>query len=192
MHVYSLRPCSNCSKFCSIDISHGKVSGKWSFANLCMVEAMVCSLHASRYFSNVGLPLNVPCKLTVVLDLRNNYQQVGVMLAPSCNIGVLEMWVQRTATHCNTLQHTAIHCNTLQHTATRCNTPASRGDICTRMRHWCAGFLLATHWQHTVAHCNTQELTATHCSTLQHTGTHCNTQEFTATHRNSLQHTSRQ
>ena len=28
------------------------------------------------------------------------------------------LYVQRTATHCNTLQYTATHCNTLQHTAT--------------------------------------------------------------------------
>ena len=40
--------------------------------------------------------------------------------------------VQRTASHCNTLQHTATHCKTLQHTATYCNT-----------------------LYHTVTHCNT-------------------------------------
>ena len=33
-----------------------------------------------------------------------------------CN--TLLIWLQHTATHCNTLQHTATHCNTLQHTAT--------------------------------------------------------------------------
>jgi len=31
-------------------------------------------------------------------------------------------YVQRSATHCNTLLHTATHCNTSQHTATHCNT----------------------------------------------------------------------
>ena len=31
------------------------------------------------------------------------------------------LWLQHTATHCNTLQHTATHCNTRQHTATHCN-----------------------------------------------------------------------
>jgi len=48
--------------------------------------------------------------------------------------------LQRTATHCNTLQHAAKHCNTLQLTATHCNA-----------------------LQHTATHCNTQHNTAPHC-----------------------------
>ena len=37
--------------------------------------------------------------------------------------GVIEVALQHTAAHCNTLQHTATHCNTLQHTATPFNMP---------------------------------------------------------------------
>jgi len=69
-----------------------------------------------------------------------------------------KLWMQHTATHCNTLQHTATHCNTLQHTA-HCNT-----------------------LEHAATHCNTLKHSATHCNTLQHTGTRCNTLQHTATH----------
>jgi len=63
--------------------------------------------------------------------------------------------VQRTATHCNTLQntatHCATHCNALQHTR---NNEAS-----------------ATHYnvQRTATHCNALQRTATHCNALQRT-----------------------
>jgi len=67
------------------------------------------------------------------------------------------IWLQHTATHCNTLQHTATHCdcvtciirvwsdcNTLQHTATHCNYVTCIIPV----------------WSD--------------CNTLQHTATHCN------------------
>ena len=79
--------------------------------------------------------------------------------------------LQRTASHCNTLQHTATanehkttpfvlgashsatHCNTLQHTATHYNT------LQQRKKHKTTPFVLeASH-------------SATHCNTLQHTAT---------------------
>ena len=60
--------------------------------------------------------------------------------------------LERTATHCDTLQHIAKHCNALQHTATYC-------------------IIL----QHIATPCNTLHHTASHCNTLQHTATHCST-----------------
>ena len=70
------------------------------------------------------------------------------------------MYLQHTATHCNTLQHTATHCNTLRHTATHCIT-----------------------LQHTATYCNTLQHTATHCNTLQHTATHCSVLQLRVTPR---------
>jgi len=35
----------------------------------------------------------------------------------TCTTTREELWLQYTATHCNTLQHTATHCNTLQYSA---------------------------------------------------------------------------
>ena len=35
---------------------------------------------------------------------------------------IVTIFLQNTATHCNTLQHTATHCSTLQHIAIHCNT----------------------------------------------------------------------
>ena len=66
--------------------------------------------------------------------------------------------LQRTATHCNTLQH-KLQCNALQHTATHCNRII---DALPTRRH-----------QHTATHCNTLQHTTTH-NTLQRTATHCN------------------
>ena len=43
--------------------------------------------------------------------------------------GMLEVSLQHTATHCNTLQHTATHCNTVQHTPTRGVLEAGSGMI---------------------------------------------------------------
>ena len=118
--------------------------------------------------------------------------------------------MQRTATHCVTLQHTAkhtaTHCNTLQHTATECinhNVRVVQGDS----QHVAINTLqhTATHYntaQHTASHCVTMRHTTSQCSTLhntsttswesskvtrsmshQHTATHCNNSlQFTATH----------
>jgi len=61
----------------------------------------------------------------------------------------IEVTLQHTATHGNTLQHTAIHCNT---------------------RHFYRHFEVTL--QHTTTHCNTLQHPATPCNTLQHPATH--------------------
>ena len=72
--------------------------------------------------------------------------------------------LQRSPTHCNSLQHTQqaathyTHCSALPLTATHCNTLQHRESA---------------------PHCNTLQHTTAHCITLQHTATHCNTQQHT-------------
>ena len=73
------------------------------------------------------------------------------------------IYLQHTATHCNTPQHTATHCNILQHT-TYSHTRRTREE--------------AAHvhtLQHPETRYNTMQHTETHCNKLQHTATHCNT-----------------
>ena len=116
----------------------------------------------------------------------------------SMSCGVLQIRLQRTATHCNTLQHTATHCSTLQCTATNCNAlqhTASRGNT---LQH-----TLQRTPQHTAAvltyeifvlqerktvfgrvGSNTLQYTATHYHTLQCIATHTATN--TATHCSSI------
>jgi len=77
-------------------------------------------------------------------------------------------WLQRTATHCNTLQHTATYCNTLQHT----QNIATFYDM---------GYDKRLAWL---------QRTATHCNTLQHTATYCNILQHTATNYHILPQTS--
>ena len=63
------------------------------------------------------------------------------------------------------LQRTATHCNTLQHTATR----HTYGSVLTSSLMDCT--LSVCHYnalQHIATHCNTLQHTATHCNTLQH------------------------
>jgi len=109
--------------------------------------------------------------------------------------------IERTATHCNTLQHTATHCNTLQHTATPCSSlqlTATQFGVGSKDHGVHCNTL-----QRAETHCNTLQHTATHCNTvwrvveevssaLQHAEIHCNTLQHTATHCNSLQLTATQ
>jgi len=105
-----------------------------------------------------------------VLDPTNSWVYTYILYI------YISMYLQRTATHCNTLQHTTTHCNTLQHTATHCNTqtfdqifdPMDRNTL-----------------QHPATYCNTLQQSAakcnnteTHCNILEHTAAHCNTQTF--------------
>ena len=79
------------------------------------------------------------------------------------------VWLQHTATHCNTLYYATTRCNMLQHTATHCDTlqyTVLSRDSCVFVYH-------CSTLQHTAAHCNTLQHTATHCNTLQYTATHC-------------------
>jgi len=100
---------------------------------------------------------------------------------------LLTTHLQRTATHCNTLQHTTAHCNS---------------QLLRRRKR--AQYHEFTS-PHTPTHCNTLQHTATHCNTLQHTATddfeneressisrfyepaHWNTLQYTATQCNTLQ-----
>jgi len=125
---------------------------------------MACILHHPATQHNV-----VPCRCRAA-SLSLVYMQ---HTATHCNT------LQHTATHCSTLMacilhHTAPHCNTLQHTATHCNTllvivvlPRSVLHIYATRQH------TAAPRQHTATHSNTQQHTATHCHTLQHIATHC-------------------
>jgi len=95
------------------------------------------------------------------------YMRIYINTATHCSTLRYGTWlIQRTTTHCNTLQHPATPCNTLQHTATHCNT-----------------------LKHTATHCNTLQHPATPCSTLHHTATHCNTLQHTATQNKTCLHT---
>ena len=80
--------------------------------------------------------------------------------------------LQDTARHCKNLQplqRTETHCNTLQYTGY-----ASHRDMAA-----------IPVWQHTATHRNTLHRTATHCIAQQRTATHCNTLQYTeyALHR---------
>jgi len=115
---------------------------------------------------------------------------------------------------CNTLQRTATHCTTLQPSATCTNTnlgPLLSIRVLSYLRHdsliWVSKIssvytygaqisdpmsLLRRHYyllQHTITHCNTLQHTAPHHNTLQHTAAHCNTLQHTASHCITLQHT---
>ena len=100
--------------------------------------------------------------------------------------------LQRTATHCNTLQHkkkiaeiaNRTHCNTLQHTATHCNTLQHTATQKMNSRNCKLNTL-----QHTATHCNTlQHKKKLQKLQIEHIATHCNTLQYTATHCNTLQH----
>jgi len=73
----------------------------------------------------------------------------------------LNMQHYYSAVHCNTLQRTVTHCNTLQHVW-------DNSSHTLNMQHY-----------YSAVHCNTLQHTTTHCNTLQHTATHCNTCETT-------------
>jgi len=81
-------------------------------------------------------------------------------LAVISSMGNTAVYLQHTATHCNTLQHTATHCNTLQHT---------------------------TYHDPTCRTSNAQ-LSSIPWGTLQHNTTNCNKLQHTATHYN-MRHT---
>jgi len=93
----------------------------------------------------------------------------------------------------HTLQRTATHCNTLQHTATlqcRWAGAAFKKSVCFKTLQYTP--------QHTAAHGNILQHTATHCNTLQHTATHCNIVLLvgrgglhTAKHSTTMQHTAK-
>ena len=70
--------------------------------------------------------------------------------------------LQRTATHCNTVQHTATHCY-----RSRSLSPRSARAV----RLPVVEILKKSTLQHTVTYCNKLQHTATHCNTLQHTAT---------------------
>jgi len=128
---------------------------------------------------------------------------MGGLVTPAI---IRSVYVQSTATPCNTLQHMCVrpcyprdnqvcvftkHCNTLQHTTTHlCETllPPRSSGLC-----------MYKALQHTATHCNTLQHTALHGVSrvtpaiirgvcVQSTATHCNTLQHTATHCNTLQH----
>ena len=110
--------------------------------------------------------------------------------------------MQRTATHCNTLQQQ--HNDLVRRWLPRKIQLEVHENAFFSWRglREVLGF---TFFQHNATYCNTLQHTATHCNTLpaglclfvrplsftvslQHITTHCNTPQRTATHCNTLQH----
>jgi len=81
----------------------------------------------------------------------------------------LEVTLQHTATHCNTLQHTAKHCNTLCSTRRLLSRHAAAvgRDGCELVETLVLVCCSVLQWN--------ECLTATHYNALQRTATHCNT-----------------
>jgi len=94
--------------------------------------------------------------------------------------------IQRSATHCNTLQPSAMLCIALQQHAYSLDV----SPVYWKRNVWAIKgvVLLVRTLQHTATHCNTLRHTATHCNTLQHTATHRNTLQLSATHSFTLLH----
>ena len=124
---------------------------------------------------------------------------------------LLRKWntLQRTATHCNTLQYTSkklqhigknhsivdcvfrnflffangTHCNAMQRTAAHCNALQCSATHCNALP-----WHLIVDYDFRIFFSSPMRHPAAHCSALQHTATHCNTLQHTATHYNTLQH----
>jgi len=54
---------------------------------------------------------------TVYIYIDTIYVYICIYIYRLLHMWRCDLWLQHTATHCDTLQHTATHCNTLQHTA---------------------------------------------------------------------------
>jgi len=81
--------------------------------------------------------------------------------------------LQRTATHCNTLQYAS-----LLHVA----PPHRIFPLLVASLNMAMAATRYNTLQHAATHCNTLQHTATSYNTLQHTATYCNTLQHTATH----------